>query len=70
MVTGCEKGEVKVWDLTTGSKVLQLNQCHGEDILTAMEFDYFGKRLLTGSQAGEVKVREYSDRGGDLTVCL
>ena len=49
---------MKVWDFTTGSKVLQLNESHGDEILTAMEFDYSGKRLLTGSQAGEVKVCE------------
>ena len=47
---------MKVWDIGTGSKILQLTQCHSEDLLTAMEFDASGKRLLTGSQSGEIKV--------------
>ena len=56
VVSGCEGGEVRVWDIGTGSRVLQLHSCHGEDPLTAMEFDASGKRLLTASQTGDIKV--------------
>lgn len=56
-MSGCEGGVVNVWDVDSGSKVLRLAECHGGNELTAMSLDATGRRLLTGSRAGDIKVR-------------
>lgn len=58
---------VKVWDIDSGSQVLRLADCHGGNELTAMSLDATGRRLVTGSRAGDVKVslcREGKQVGG------
>ena len=55
-MSGCEGGVVKVWDIDNGSQVLKFSQCHGKHELTAMALDSTGRRLITGSRAGEIKV--------------
>ena len=57
VISGCEGGEVNVWDITTGAKVLRFKECHGLEEITTMSMDTLGKRLITASRAGEVKVR-------------
>ncbi len=57
VVSGCEGGVVNVWDVRNGRHVLRLTECHEAQEITAMAFDGTGKRLITASQAGEVKVR-------------
>ena len=56
VVSGCEGGEVSVWDVDSGRRVLQLKHCHGRQEITAMTLDTSGRRLVTGSHAGEIKV--------------
>ena len=56
MMTGCEGSVVTVWDVNTGSKMLQLSNAHGEQEITCMSIDTGGKRLLTGARNGNVKV--------------
>lgn len=55
-MSGCEGGVVKVWDIDTGYQVLKFSECHGKHELTAMALDSTGRRLITGSRAGEIKV--------------
>jgi hypothetical protein len=47
---------VKVWDVDSGSQVLKLTDCHEGNELTAMNLDATGRRLVTGSRAGDIKV--------------
>lgn len=56
VVSGCEGGEVSVWDVDSGRHVLQLGHCHGRQEITAMALDTSGRRLMTGSHGGEIKV--------------
>ena len=56
VISGCEGGEVNVWDITTGAKVLRFKECHGSEEITTMSMDALGKRLITASRAGDVKV--------------
>jgi len=51
---------VSVWDVDSGRQVLQLDHCHGMQEITAMALDSSGRRLITGSRTGEVKVRKGS----------
>ena len=57
VVSGCEGGEVNLWDIATGSKVLRIKGCHGNAEMTTMALDGTGHRLITGSRSGEIKVR-------------
>ena len=52
---------MKVWDVDNGSSVLRLVQCHGRYEITTMAFDGTGKRLITGSRGGDIKVSRKSD---------
>ena len=56
MVSGCEGGVVSVWDVDTGCQVIRFADCHGDNELTAMNLDSTGRRLVTGSRAGDMKV--------------
>ena len=56
VVSACEGGMVSIWDVDTGCQVLDFRNCHGSDELTAMSLDSTGRRLVTGSRAGEMKV--------------
>ena len=64
MVSGCEGGVVSVWDVDNGSRVLRFAECHGKNEITAMALDTAGRRLLTGSRAGDIKVGLEGGREG------
>ena len=68
MVSGCEGGEIIVWNLRDGNKLLRMKEAHGEKEITSLVMDSLSKRVLTGSSNGEVKVSEEKggnkDRGG------
>lgn len=57
-MSGCEGGVVSVWDVESGSQVLRLADCHGKNELTAINLDTSGRRFVTGSRAGDIKVRD------------
>ena len=56
VVVGSEASTVTVWDIDTGRKVLHFPHCHGDQEITCMLVDMGGRRFLTGSRYGEVKV--------------
>ncbi len=47
---------VNVWNVDSGNPVARLSNCHGKDEITAMNLDNKGRRLITGSRAGDIKV--------------
>lgn len=53
---GGEGSEVNVWDIDTGEMVVQFSDCHGNNEITAMTIDASGRRLITGSRNGDIKV--------------
>ena len=55
-MSGCEGGVVNVWDVDSGNQVLRFSECHGKNEMTAMNLDTTGRRLVTGSRAGDIKV--------------
>jgi len=58
---------VSVWDVDTGSKIMQFSQAHGEAEITAMSFDPSGRRLITGGRDGTVKIWNFNN-GACLSV--
>ena len=56
VVVGGEGSEVNVWDIDTGEMVVQFSDCHGNNEITAMAIDASGRRLITGSRNGDIKV--------------
>lgn len=56
VVSGCEGGVVNVWNIDTGDLVLRFANVHNDHELTAMSLDSTGRRLITGSRAGNIKV--------------
>ena len=49
-------------DVENGSHVLRLLECHDKNELTAMSLDVSGRRLITGSRAGDIKVHQLCSR--------
>ena len=47
-----------VWDVDSGHQVLRFINCHDNNEITALSLDGTGRRLITGSRAGDVKVGE------------
>ena len=56
MVSGSEGGEICVWDISTGTKLLKIKEAHGDKEITCLIMDQLSRRLVTGSSNGEVKV--------------
>ena len=56
LASASEGGEVKVWEVDTGRCVLKIEQCHGDQELTALVVDSAGRKLLTGAWDGVIKV--------------
>ncbi|KAJ3105690.1 WD40 repeat domain 95 [Phlyctochytrium planicorne] len=56
VVSGCQNSTVSIWDLASGDKIFQFHNAHGKLEITAMCFDRTGRRLVTGSRDGIVKV--------------
>lgn len=49
-----------MWDLNTGVKIIQFYTTKGVE-LTSMTFDQTGRRLITGSRNGEVKIWNFNN---------
>ena len=56
VASGDEGSVVNVWDIHSGSRALHFTKCHGKHEITAMALDSAGRRLLTGSRRGDIKV--------------
>ncbi|KAI9222237.1 WD40-repeat-containing domain protein [Blastocladiella britannica] len=69
VVSGCEDSAVSVWDAHYGEKTFQFNQVHGPLEITAMCFDTSGRRLLTASRDGVIKVWNFNN-GQLLRRCV
>lgn len=52
---------VKLWDLATGSFIFEFTDLHPNGGVTCMTFDKSGRRLITGSDNGEVKIWNYNN---------
>ncbi|KAG1663156.1 hypothetical protein FOA52_006053 [Chlamydomonas sp. UWO 241] len=59
-VSADHAGTVSVWHVPTGKLRFRFYEAHGEAKITAMAFDLTQRRLLTGSENGEVKVWNFS----------
>lgn len=55
-VSGDHRGTVCVWNVGTGKLCFRFTRAHGDSRITAMAFDTNMRRLLTGSEDGEIKV--------------
>ena len=58
---------MSVWDVDTGSKIMQFSRAHGEAEITAMSFDPSGRRLISGGRDGTIKVWNFNN-GACLSV--
>ncbi|KAI8614723.1 WD40-repeat-containing domain protein [Chytriomyces sp. MP71] len=61
VVSGCQGGTVSIWDLASGDKIFQFHNAHGKLEITAMCFDKSGRRLVTGSRDGIVKMWNFNN---------
>ena len=59
---------MNVWDVDSGERVLRFIQCHGKHEITSMAFDSTGRRLITGSRVGDIKVGMQGDTS-ECTFC-
>ncbi|CAG9462107.1 unnamed protein product [Pedinophyceae sp. YPF-701] len=59
-VSGDHEGVVCVWDVRTGNMKFRFQGAHGRDRITTMAFDRPGRRLITGSDTGDLKGWNYS----------
>ena len=59
-LSGDHAGMICVWDPRTGNMRSRFNRAHGDDKITAMAFDGFERRLITGSDTGDIRVWNYS----------
>jgi WD40 repeat protein len=55
-VSGDHAGTVSVWHVGSGKLRFRFYNAHKEHAITAMDFDAARRRLITGSDSGEVKV--------------
>lgn len=49
---------MKVWEVTSGRCVMKVEDCHGDQELTALAVDSGGNRILTGARDGAIKVQD------------
>ena len=76
VVSACDGSIVKIWDLPTGNFHFEFSDLHPGGGITCMSFDKTARRLITGSNNGEVKVwnfnngqfLKYLDKGNDKEV--
>jgi len=59
-VSGDHGGTVSVWHVPSGKLRFRFYNAHEDQRITAMNFDTARRRLLTGSESGEVKVWNFS----------
>ncbi len=67
VVSGCHGSVVSVWDIDTGEKTIEFSCCHSVMEITAMAFDPTGRRLITGSSDGSIKIWNFNN-GACLSV--
>ncbi|XP_078488317.1 WD repeat-containing protein on Y chromosome-like [Ciona intestinalis] len=60
VVTAGHDSVLSVWDLNTGTKAIQFHTIKGVE-LTCMCFDQTGRRLITGSRNGAVKIWNFNN---------
>ena len=65
-ISGDQAGTLVVWFIPTGRMRFKWSKAHGEDQLTAMAFDKAKRKLISGSDKGEVKVWNWNS-GAVLT---
>ncbi len=69
IVSASQDGTVTIWDPSTGSKIFQYQNAHGvtclfdlqKNELTSVCFDKSGRRLITGSRDGVMKMWNYNN---------
>jgi WD40 repeat protein len=61
VVSGCENGDINVWDINSGAKTYNFKNCHNNTEVTFTSLDGNNRYLITGSRLGEVKVWNYSN---------
>ncbi|KAI9325972.1 WD40-repeat-containing domain protein [Zopfochytrium polystomum] len=61
VVSGCQNSNVSIWDLASGDKIFQFFNAHGKFEITSMCFDRTGRRLITGSRDGIVKMWNFNN---------
>ena len=60
-MTATEQGDVTVWSVETGEKMVAYSNAHGKGVsITSMAFDSTRKRLITGASDGSVKVWNFN----------
>ena len=47
---------MNVWNVDSGGQILRFTHAHDKHEITAMALDSSGRRLITGSRAGDIKV--------------
>jgi WD40 repeat protein len=58
LISACRNGVVKAWDMSTGKKVFEFSV--GSCGISSIEIDKSGKRIVTGSPNGQLKVWSYN----------
>ncbi|KAI8929846.1 WD40-repeat-containing domain protein [Entophlyctis helioformis] len=61
VVSGCQAGTITLWDPTCGERIFQFHKAHGNLEITAMCFDKSGRRLITGSRDGAIKMWNFNN---------
>lgn len=61
VVSGCVKSSVRVWNVSTGEKSFMYNGVHGDLEITAMNFDKIGRRLVTASRDGIIRMWNFNN---------
>ena len=64
VISGDESGGICMWNIHTGAREGHFKRCHGAGRLTAMALDAQERRLLTGSDNGELKM--WNNSGSQL----
>ncbi|KAM6147833.1 EF-hand calcium-binding domain-containing protein 8 [Erethizon dorsatum] len=61
VVSGCQQGTVRVWEITTGRKAMEFCVCGAQLVeLTAMALDAYERCLLTGLLDGTMKMWNFN----------
>lgn len=62
LISACEGGVVKVWDILSGKNVFEFSADMGKDVgVRSMDIDKAGKRVVTCGDNGEIKLWNYSN---------
>lgn len=61
VVSGCQNSTVCIWDLASGDKIFKFFNAHGKLEITSMCYDRSGRRLITGSRDGIVKMWNFNN---------